>query len=73
MTGKISLLSFFPKPTIIQRLIVPLLDRLLGITKMDALYQKHNMQGLSKEAFVTKLLEAQKELPPTQLTRALWS
>lgn len=59
MTGKISLLSFFPKPTIIQRLIVPLLDRLLGITKMDALYQKHNMQGLSKEAFVTKLLEAQ--------------
>lgn len=32
-------------------------DRLIGLHKMQQLYQTHNMQGLSKEAFVDKLLQ----------------
>lgn len=36
---------------------IRMLDRLLGISKMNTLYCRHNMQGLSKEAFADKLLE----------------
>lgn len=36
---------------------IRVLDKLLGISKMNALYCQHNMQGLSKEAFADKLLE----------------
>ena len=59
MSAKISLLNFFPQPSLFQRILLPLLDRLFGISKMNTLYQTHQMQGLSKEAFVDKLLAVQ--------------
>lgn len=37
---------------------ISLLDKLLGIHKMNSLYQAHKMQGLGKEAFADKLIEA---------------
>ena len=39
-----------------QKSAINLLDKLLGISKMDTLYQKHQMQGLSKEEFADKLI-----------------
>jgi len=36
--------------------LIWLLDRTLGISKMNKLYHLHNMQGLSKEAFADKLI-----------------
>lgn len=59
MSAKISLLNFFPQPNLFQRILLPIVDRLLGISKMNTLYQTHQMQGLSKEAFVDKLLTIQ--------------
>jgi len=59
MSTKISLLNFFPRPTFIQRFFIPLLDKFLGISQMNALYHKHAMQGLSKEAFADTLLKVQ--------------
>ncbi|MGB3727463.1 MAG: lysophospholipid acyltransferase family protein, partial [Glaciecola sp.] len=45
-----------PKASWFTRVLVYLLDQLLGIAKMNRLYQQHNMQGLSKEAFADKLI-----------------
>ena len=59
MSAKISLLNFFPQPNLFQRIFFRFLDRILGITKMNTLYQDHQMQGLSKEDFVDKLLDVQ--------------
>ena len=59
MSARISLLNFFPHPNLWQRLVLPLLDRIFGISKMNALYQTHQMQGLSKEDFADKLLSVQ--------------
>ena len=59
MSVKISLLNFFPQPNLFQRIFFPFLDRIFGITKMNTLYQDHQMQGLSKENFVDKLLDVQ--------------
>jgi putative hemolysin len=59
MSTKISLLNFFHRPTFIQRFFIPLLDKFLGISQMNALYHKHAMQGLSKEAFADTLLKVQ--------------
>ena len=59
MSTKISLLNFFPRPTFIQRFFIPLLDKFLGISQMNALYHKHAMQGLSKEVFADTLLKVQ--------------
>ncbi|HAB79317.1 MAG TPA: hemolysin, partial [Glaciecola sp.] len=59
MSAKISLLNFFPQPNLFQRIFFPFLDRIFGITKMNTLYQKNQMQGLSKEDFVDKLLDVQ--------------
>ena len=39
------------------RSFIWVLDRALGIAKMNTLYQQHNMQGLSKEAFADKLID----------------
>lgn len=59
MSEKISLLNFFPQPNLFLRIILPFVDRVLGISRMNTLYQAHQMQGLSKEEFVDKLLEIQ--------------
>lgn len=59
MSTKISLLNFFHRPTFIQRFFIPLLDKFLGISQMNALYHKHAMQGLSKEVFADTLLKVQ--------------
>lgn len=37
-------------------LVLRVLDRLLGVSKMNDMYQQHNMAGLSKEEFAQKLL-----------------
>ncbi|WP_026376722.1 lysophospholipid acyltransferase family protein [Aestuariibacter salexigens] len=39
------------------RFVISLVDSLLGIRRMDALYRQHNMQGLSKEDFADRLLQ----------------
>lgn len=38
------------------RALIWLLDRILGIARMNKLYHLHQMQGLSKEAFADKLI-----------------
>lgn len=38
------------------RLLIRLVDKMLGISKMNKLYHLHNMQGLSKEQFADKLI-----------------
>lgn len=38
------------------KIVIRVIDRLLGVARMNHLYQLHNMQGLSKEAFASKLI-----------------
>ena len=59
MSIAISLANLLPdnKKSPVNRVLIGILDRLLGIRKMDTLYRQHKMQGLSKEAFATKLLD----------------
>ena len=59
MTERISSLNLISKPAWWHKPLLTLLDKLLGIAKMDKLYQAHQMAGLSKEAFADKLLEIQ--------------
>lgn len=58
------------------KLLIKLLDKILGIAKMNHLYHQHEMQGLSKEAFADKLIallelriegldDLKKNIPPT--------
>jgi putative hemolysin len=56
MSQVISISNLIDKSSLPTRTIVWLLDRLLGIAKMNQLYQLHEMQGLSKEAFADKLI-----------------
>ena len=59
MIPRISSLNLVSNPAWWQRPIFRALDALLGINKMNRLYHTHQMAGLSKEAFVDKLLEIQ--------------
>ena len=52
----ISINSLIGQASWLTRLLVKLADRVLGIARMNTLYQLHNMQGLSKEAFADKLI-----------------
>lgn len=58
MTSQISLASLLPvekqKPHIV--LPIRLIDKIMGLAKMQRLYEANQMQGLSKEAFADKLL-----------------
>ena len=56
MSQVISISNLFEKPSWPTRMAVFILDRLLGIAKMNRLYQLHNMQSLSKEDFADKLI-----------------
>ena len=55
-TYTISINNLIPKASWPTRTFVRVLDRILGIAKMNSLYQLHNMQGLKKEAFADKLI-----------------
>lgn len=59
MSNSISLINLIPehKKSGGIRLSVKLLDKLLGISKMNQLYQQHNMAGLNKQRFAEKLLD----------------
>ncbi|MEM0910780.1 MAG: lysophospholipid acyltransferase family protein [Pseudomonadota bacterium] len=54
---KISILNLFDNPSALTRLGTWLMDNVMGIAKMDALYKLHSMQGLDKEAFVDRFIE----------------
>lgn len=56
-TYKISINNLVNSPSFLKRFLISVLDRLLGIAKMNSLYHQHNMQGLSKEAFADKIIE----------------
>lgn len=60
MTSHISIGTLIPKQkrTILNRIGVKCLDRLMGLSKMQRLYLANDMQGLSKEAFSDKLLNS---------------
>lgn len=52
-------LSAFPKDTLSGKIIntlAPVLDRILGINKLNAIYQKQKLSGLDKQAFCQELL-----------------
>ena len=52
----ISINNLVAKPSLFVRFSIWILDRVLGIAKMNKLYQTHNMQGLSKEDFADRLI-----------------
>lgn len=53
----LSLNNLIANPSFITRNLVKIVDKALGISAMDSLYQKHNMQDMSKEDFADKLIE----------------
>lgn len=53
----LSIRNFIAKPSLLMKGLIWPIDRLLGIARMNKLYQQHNMQGLSKEDFADKLIE----------------
>ena len=55
MQQQISIRNIMPSPSFSQKILIWVLDRLLGIKKMNLLYQENSMQGLSKEAFSDRL------------------
>ncbi|GAB2684189.1 lysophospholipid acyltransferase family protein [Aliiglaciecola sp. 3_MG-2023] len=57
MSTSISLVNLVEQKKGPLTLALKLLDRLVGVKKMDVLYKQHQMQGLEKEAFAEKLLE----------------
>lgn len=59
MTLSISLTNLLPKEkqSTTRKMLVRLLDRVLGVRQMDRLYKQHKMQGLAKEQFAQKLLD----------------
>ncbi len=77
MSQTISIGNLLPKPiSLLHRAIAWILDHLLGVAKMNQLYQEHEMAGLSKEAFAQRLLdilrinviggeELQNQIPPS--------
>ncbi|MBT1451188.1 lysophospholipid acyltransferase family protein [Glaciecola sp. XM2] len=56
MSQVISINNLIDKSSLKTQALAWVLDRLLGIAKMNELYQLHQMQGLSKEAFADKLI-----------------
>ncbi|MFC3122278.1 lysophospholipid acyltransferase family protein [Agaribacter flavus] len=57
MHQQISILNLVEQPSALTKFGVWLMDQVMGIAKMNALYQQHNMHGLSKEAFSDKIVE----------------
>ena len=57
MQRAISIRNISPESNFGNKVLIWFLDRLLGIKKMDRLYQKHKMQGLSKEDFSDRLIQ----------------
>lgn len=59
MPSSISIANLIPKEnlSVPLKLAIALLDRVIGVNRMNDMYQKNDMQGLSKDAFASKLLE----------------
>ena len=59
MPAAISLLNVVPdnKKNFFTKLIFKLLDRVLAINKLNALYRENNLHGLDKTSFAKKLLD----------------
>jgi putative hemolysin len=57
MQRAISIRNISPGSNVGNKVLIWFLDRLLGIKKMDMLYRKHKMQGLSKEDFSDRLIQ----------------
>lgn len=57
MSQVISINNLVESSSWFTRSMIWFLDRILGIAKMNRLYQLHQMQGLSKESFADKLIE----------------
>lgn len=55
--NSISINNLAPNASAIKKIMLSVLDKVLGVNKMNDLYQTHGMQGLSKEAFADKLIE----------------
>ncbi|WP_100643661.1 lysophospholipid acyltransferase family protein [Alteromonas facilis] len=57
--SKLSLLRLIDeqRPSMARRLLIAMTDWALGINKMNALYQQHAMQGMSKERFADTLIK----------------
>ncbi len=53
----ISINNLVQSPSALVRFAVSMMDKLLGISKMNELYHEHQMQGLSKEDFADKLID----------------
>lgn len=53
---KISIANLVDNPSAFTRLAIWFVDNVMGVAKMNALYQQHNMQGLEKAAFIEHLL-----------------
>ncbi len=57
VSTSISLINLVGPKSAPVTLALKMLDRLVGVKKMDALYKQHQMQGLKKEQFAEKLLQ----------------
>lgn len=59
MPASISLANLVPasKQNAVTGMLVKVLDKILGISQMDAMYKDNHMAGLSKEQFAQKLLD----------------
>lgn len=59
MTARITLGTLIPaeKQKIHTRLLIRIVDKVMGLAQMDRLYQQHQMQGLEKADFADKLLQ----------------
>lgn len=59
MTAQISLKTLVPevKQKFHVRLAIKAIDKVMGLSRMQKLYEAHKMRGLSKEDFADKLLE----------------
>jgi putative hemolysin len=57
MQRAISIRNISPGSNVGNKVLIWFLDRLLGIKKMDMLYRKYKMQGLSKEDFSDRLIQ----------------
>ncbi|MFT6086120.1 MAG: putative hemolysin [Glaciecola sp.] len=57
MQRAISIRNISPGSNFGNKVLIWFLDRLLGIKKMDMLYRKYKMQGLSKEDFSDRLIQ----------------
>lgn len=53
----ISINNLIQSSSTLVRLAIAMMDKLLGISKMNELYHEHQMQGLSKEEFADKLID----------------